>query len=64
MIWRFIAGLKPDDIKRLLAVLLRNEIATELRGRYEDMLMLPFSFMKYLRSRGYLLYIRFTSPYG
>jgi len=31
--------------------LLGREIATELRGRYEDILMLPFSFREYLRSR-------------
>ncbi|NIQ37918.1 MAG: AAA family ATPase [Proteobacteria bacterium] len=32
--------------------LLDREIATELRGRYEDILMLPFSFREYLRYRG------------
>jgi len=31
--------------------LLGSEIATELRGRYEDILMLPFSFQEYLRFR-------------
>lgn len=31
--------------------LLSGEIATELRGRYEDIIMLPFSFQEYLRSR-------------
>ncbi len=31
--------------------LLGREIATELRGRYEDILMLPFSFREYLRYR-------------
>jgi len=31
--------------------LLSGEIATELRGRYEDILMLPFSFYEYLRYR-------------
>ncbi len=31
--------------------LLGHEIATELRGRYQDLLMLPFSFREYLRSR-------------
>jgi len=29
--------------------LLSREVATELRGRYEDILMLPFSFKEYLR---------------
>src|SRR4030065_2241311 len=29
--------------------LLRSEIATELRGRYEDVLLLPFSFREFLR---------------
>ncbi len=37
--------------------LLGREIATELRGRYEDMLLLPFSFREYLRSQD----ISFTS---
>ncbi len=32
--------------------LLSREIATELRGRYEDVLMLPFSFREVLRFRG------------
>jgi len=32
--------------------LLAPEIATELRGRYEDTLILPFSFPEYLRCRG------------
>lgn len=32
--------------------LLGREIATELRGRYEDILMLPFSFREYLQYRG------------
>ncbi|MBW1922074.1 MAG: ATP-binding protein [Deltaproteobacteria bacterium] len=32
--------------------LLGREIATELRGRYDDLLMLPFSFREYLRYRG------------
>ncbi len=31
--------------------LLGSEIATELRGRYEDILMLPFSFREYLQYR-------------
>lgn len=31
--------------------LLGGEVATELRGRYEDILMLPFSFREYLRYR-------------
>lgn len=31
--------------------LLSSEIATELRGRYEDILLLPFSFREYLRYR-------------
>ena len=31
--------------------LMSSEIATELRGRYEDILMLPFSFQEYLRFR-------------
>ena len=31
--------------------LLSREIATELRGRYDDILMLPFSFREYLRYR-------------
>ena len=31
--------------------LLDREIATELRGRYENLLMLPFSFREYLRYR-------------
>ncbi|MEA3360223.1 MAG: ATP-binding protein [Thermodesulfobacteriota bacterium] len=31
--------------------LLSSEIATELRGRYEDIIMLPFSFHEYLRYR-------------
>lgn len=31
--------------------LLSNEIATELRGRYDDVLMLPFSFREYLQYR-------------
>lgn len=31
--------------------LLSSEIASELRGRYEDLLMLPFSFCEYLRYR-------------
>jgi len=31
--------------------LLGREIATELRGRYQDVLMLPFSFVEYLRYR-------------
>ncbi|MFH1707475.1 MAG: ATP-binding protein [Planctomycetota bacterium] len=34
------------------ARLLGSEIATELRGRYEDRLILPFSFREYLRLRG------------
>ena len=34
------------------ATLLSSEIATELRGRYEDCLILPFSFREYLRFRG------------
>jgi len=33
------------------AKLLSSEIATELRGRYEDCLVLPFSFREYLRLR-------------
>jgi uncharacterized protein len=33
------------------ATLLSSEIATELRGRYEDCLILPFSFREYLRFR-------------
>ena len=32
--------------------LLGREVATELRGRYEDVLMLPFSFQEYLQCRG------------
>lgn len=32
--------------------LLSSEIASELRGRYEDILMFPFSFQEYLRYRG------------
>jgi len=32
--------------------LLHPEIATELRGRYEDLLLLPLSFGEYLRLRG------------
>ncbi|RLB16926.1 MAG: hypothetical protein DRG82_07825 [Deltaproteobacteria bacterium] len=32
--------------------LLGREIATELRGRYDDFLMLPFSFQEYLQYRG------------
>jgi len=32
--------------------LLDREIATELRGRYEDITMLPFSFREYLQYRG------------
>jgi predicted AAA+ superfamily ATPase len=32
--------------------LLGREIATELRGRYEDILLLPFSFREYLLHRG------------
>ncbi|MBW2112998.1 MAG: ATP-binding protein [Deltaproteobacteria bacterium] len=32
--------------------LLGREIATELRGRYDDFLMLPFSFREYLQYRG------------
>ncbi|HDZ23088.1 MAG TPA: ATP-binding protein [Desulfobacteraceae bacterium] len=32
--------------------LLGSEIATELRGRYDDFLMLPFSFREYLQYRG------------
>ncbi len=32
--------------------LLSREVATELRGRYEDLLILPFSFREYLRWRG------------
>ena len=31
--------------------LLSQEVATELRGRYEDIRMLPFSFVEYLRYR-------------
>jgi predicted AAA+ superfamily ATPase len=31
--------------------LLQEEVATELRGRYEDLLVLPFSFREYLRCR-------------
>ena len=34
--------------------LLDREISTELRGRYEDILMLPFSFREYLRYRDIL----------
>ncbi|MBU1209014.1 MAG: ATP-binding protein [Proteobacteria bacterium] len=34
------------------ATLLSSKIATELRGRYEDRLILPFSFREYLRYRG------------
>jgi len=33
------------------ATLLSSEIATELRGRYEDCLILPFSFREFLRFR-------------
>jgi predicted AAA+ superfamily ATPase len=33
------------------ATLLSSEIATELRGRYEDCLILPFSFREFLRIR-------------
>jgi predicted AAA+ superfamily ATPase len=33
------------------ADLLYREVATELRGRYEHLLMLPFSFAEYLRQR-------------
>ncbi|MEW5807314.1 MAG: AAA family ATPase, partial [Acidobacteriota bacterium] len=33
------------------ASLLGSEVATELRGRYEDMVMLPFSFREHLRHR-------------
>ena len=32
--------------------LLSGEVATELRGRYEDAIMLPFSFQEYLLYRG------------
>lgn len=32
--------------------LMGREVATELRGRYEDILMLPFSFREYLLYRG------------
>jgi predicted AAA+ superfamily ATPase len=32
--------------------LLGREVATELRGRYEDVMMLPFSFEEYLHYRG------------
>jgi predicted AAA+ superfamily ATPase len=32
--------------------MLYSEVATELRGRYEDVLMLPFSFPEFLRQRG------------
>lgn len=32
--------------------LLRREIATELRGRYRDLLMLPFSFAEFLKANG------------
>ena len=32
--------------------LLGNEIATELRGRYRDIRMLPFSFAEYIRYKG------------
>ncbi len=31
--------------------LLSREVATELRGRYDDVLLLPFSFREYLRSQ-------------
>jgi len=34
------------------ASLLGSEIATELRGRYEDVLILPFSFREFLNHRG------------
>ncbi len=34
------------------AMLLSSKIATELRGRYEDFLILPFSFREFLRHRG------------
>lgn len=34
------------------AGLLGSEVATELRGRYEDRLVLPFSFREFLRHRG------------
>jgi uncharacterized protein len=32
--------------------LLTREVATELRGRYRDLLMLPFSFKEWLRQKG------------
>ena len=32
--------------------LLSREVATELRGRYEDILMSPFSFLEYLKYQG------------
>jgi len=32
--------------------LMGREVATELRGRYEDVMMMPFSFKEYLRYRG------------
>lgn len=34
------------------SALLRDRIASELRGRYEDVLLLPFSFREYLAFRG------------
>ena len=34
------------------ASLLGSEIATELRGRYDDLMILPFSFREHLRHRG------------
>ncbi len=34
------------------AALLASDVATELRGRYEDRLVLPFSFREFLRHRG------------
>ncbi len=34
------------------STLLGNEIATELRGRYQDILMFPFSFGEYIRYKG------------
>jgi len=52
------AGARKDDESRFKIIISGSnsklpggEIATELRGRYEDFLMLPFSFREYLQYR-------------
>ena len=56
--WSRIVRTLHNSLKYVIVVtgsnatLLSTEIATELRGRYEDRLILPYSFSEYLRFRG------------